>query len=80
MTSGRGLAGAESGCPSTTCPDTALDAAPPSARLRWVNSPSNPSGRVLSADTLRSAVGWARSRGLRASPPDECYIETRLGT
>jgi succinyldiaminopimelate transaminase len=45
-----------------------------SARLRWVNSPSNPSGRVLSADTLRSAVGWARSRGCVLAS-DECYIE-----
>jgi succinyldiaminopimelate transaminase len=51
-----------------------LAAAPSSARLRWVNSPSNPSGRVLSADTLRSAVGWARSRGCVLAS-DECYIE-----
>jgi succinyldiaminopimelate transaminase len=49
-------------------------AAPPPARLRWVNSPSNPSGRVLSADTLRAAVGWARSRGCVLAS-DECYIE-----
>jgi aspartate/methionine/tyrosine aminotransferase len=39
-----------------------------------VNSPSNPSGRVLSADSLRSAVGWARSRGCVLAS-DECYIE-----
>ena len=52
----------------------ALAAAPSSARLRWVNSPSNPTGRVLSADTLRSAVGWARSRGCVLAS-DECYIE-----
>ena len=44
-----------------------------SARLRWVNSPSNPTGRVLSAGTLRSAVGWARSRGCVLAS-DECYI------
>ncbi len=52
----------------------ALATAPSSARLRWVNSPSNPTGRVLSADTLRSAVGWARSRGCVLAS-DECYIE-----
>ena len=52
----------------------ALAAAPPSARLRWVNSPSNPSGRVLSAQTLRSAVGWARSRGCVLAS-DECYLD-----
>ncbi|HTR92050.1 MAG TPA: succinyldiaminopimelate transaminase [Trebonia sp.] len=52
----------------------ALAAAPPAARLRWVNSPSNPSGRVLSADSLRSAVGWARARGC-VLVSDECYIE-----
>ena len=54
--------------------DNALAAVPTSARLRSVNSPSNPSGRVLSADTLRSAVGWARSRGCVLAS-DECYIE-----
>jgi succinyldiaminopimelate transaminase len=44
-----------------------------SARLRWVNSPSNPTGRVLSATALRDTVGWARSRGAVLAS-DECYI------
>ena len=54
--------------------DDGLDGAPArGAKLLWVNSPSNPTGRVLSADELRSAVEWARGRGcLLAS--DECYI------
>jgi succinyldiaminopimelate transaminase len=43
------------------------------ARLRWVNSPSNPTGRVLSATALRDAVAWARSRGAVLAS-DECYI------
>jgi succinyldiaminopimelate transaminase len=49
--------------------DTAL-----AAKLLWVNSPSNPSGRVLSADALRSALAWARSHGAVLAS-DECYIE-----
>jgi len=52
----------------------ALDAAPASAKLLWVNSPSNPTGRVLSAGALRDAVAWSRSRGAVLAS-DECYIE-----
>ncbi len=70
---GARLAGATP-APVDDLDDDALAAAPPSARLRWLNSPSNPSGRVLSADTLRSAVGLARSRGCVLAS-DECYIE-----
>jgi succinyldiaminopimelate transaminase len=51
-----------------------LGDAPESSRLLWVNSPSNPTGRVLSPGTLRDAVGWARSRGVLLAS-DECYIE-----
>jgi succinyldiaminopimelate transaminase len=54
----------------------AVDSLPddPSARLLWVNSPSNPTGRVLSAAELREAVAWARSRGCVLAS-DECYLE-----
>src|SRR6201999_1332710 len=51
-----------------------LDGAPDSARLLWVNSPSNPTGRVLPPGSLRDAVTWARSRGAVLAS-DECYIE-----
>jgi succinyldiaminopimelate transaminase len=51
-----------------------LDTAPDSSRLLWLNSPSNPTGRVLSAGALRDAVAWARSRGAVLAS-DECYIE-----
>lgn len=51
----------------------ALDAAPASTKLVWVNSPSNPTGRVLSAQTLRDAVAWTRARGAVLAS-DECYI------
>jgi succinyldiaminopimelate transaminase len=53
---------------------SALDGAPASSRLLWVNSPSNPTGRVLPAESLREAVAWARSRGAVLAS-DECYIE-----
>jgi succinyldiaminopimelate transaminase len=43
------------------------------ARLLWVNSPSNPTGEVKSADWLREAVTWARARGCVLAS-DECYI------
>jgi succinyldiaminopimelate transaminase len=54
----------------------AADAPDPdgSARLVWINSPSNPTGRVLSAGALRDAVAWTRSRGCVLAS-DECYIE-----
>ncbi|GAA2098378.1 bifunctional succinyldiaminopimelate transaminase/glutamate-prephenate aminotransferase [Kitasatospora saccharophila] len=43
-------------------------------RLLWLNSPSNPTGRVLDAAELRRAVEWARAhRVLLVS--DECYLE-----
>jgi aspartate/methionine/tyrosine aminotransferase len=53
---------------------SSLDDAPDSSRLLWVNSPSNPTGRVLSAGSLRDALAWTRSRGAVLAS-DECYIE-----
>ncbi|MBO0821122.1 MAG: succinyldiaminopimelate transaminase [Nocardiopsaceae bacterium] len=41
--------------------------------LLWVNSPSNPTGRVLPAGRLRESVRWARDRGWVLAS-DECYI------
>jgi len=43
-------------------------------RLLWVNSPSNPTGQVLTPAELRAVVGWARERGTVLAS-DECYIE-----
>jgi succinyldiaminopimelate transaminase len=43
------------------------------ARLVWVNSPSNPTGRVLPAAALREVVAWARSHGAVVAS-DECYL------
>jgi succinyldiaminopimelate transaminase len=40
----------------------------------WVNSPANPTGRVLPVDHLRKVVAWCRERGALLVS-DECYIE-----
>ncbi len=42
-------------------------------RLVWLNSPSNPTGRVLSAAEMRAAVQWGRAHGAVVAS-DECYI------
>ncbi|PRY28216.1 succinyldiaminopimelate transaminase [Pseudosporangium ferrugineum] len=42
-------------------------------RLIWINSPSNPTGRVLPAAHLRKVVAWARERGVTVAS-DECYL------
>jgi aspartate/methionine/tyrosine aminotransferase len=41
--------------------------------LIWLNSPSNPTGRVLSAADMRAAVDWARAHGAVVAS-DECYL------
>src|SRR5689334_6887133 len=53
--------------------DSLLGAGPSRVRLVWVNSPSNPTGRVLPAEHLRKVVAWARERGAVVAS-DECYI------
>ncbi len=45
----------------------------PRVRLVWVNSPGNPTGRVLPAAHLRKVVEWARERGAVVAS-DECYL------
>jgi succinyldiaminopimelate transaminase len=46
---------------------------PARVKLVWVNSPSNPTGRVLPAEHLRKVVDWARERGAVVAS-DECYL------
>jgi succinyldiaminopimelate transaminase len=41
-------------------------------RLVWLNSPANPTGRVLGAAPLAAWVAWARERGAVVAS-DECY-------
>lgn len=67
---GARLAGAEP-VPYTGDP-TDLD--PAGLRLLWLNSPSNPTGRVLPPGALRRIVAWAREHGVPVFS-DECYLE-----
>ena len=46
---------------------------PERVRLAWVNSPANPTGRVLPAAHLTKMVSWARERGTVLAS-DECYL------
>ncbi len=54
--------------------DATLAAGPRRMAMLWVNSPANPTGRVLPPDHLRKMVDWARERGT-ILVSDECYIE-----
>lgn len=47
---------------------------PEHTRLVWLNSPSNPDGRVLSIEAMRAAVERARELGA-VIVGDECYAE-----
>ncbi|MEU4576760.1 succinyldiaminopimelate transaminase [Nonomuraea sp. ATR24] len=66
---GARLAGAEA-----TAADGLLKLGPERADLVWVNSPGNPTGKVLPVEHLRKVVAWARERGAVVAS-DECYIE-----
>lgn len=44
------------------------------ADLIWINSPGNPTGRVMPAEQMRAIVAHARSIGAVVAS-DECYIE-----
>jgi succinyldiaminopimelate transaminase len=46
---------------------------PPGTRLRWLNSPSNPTGDVAPAELLASVVAQARQIGAVVAS-DECYL------
>ena len=63
------LAGADS-----LATDSLTSFGPRTPRLLWLNSPANPSGRVLPLDHLRKVVEWCRDRGT-ILVSDECYIE-----
>ncbi|MEU6983209.1 bifunctional succinyldiaminopimelate transaminase/glutamate-prephenate aminotransferase [Streptomyces sp. NPDC046324] len=53
-------------------PTTDLD--PARVKLLWLNSPSNPTGKVLGKDELTRIVAWAREHGILVFS-DECYLE-----
>ncbi|HEX5861796.1 MAG TPA: succinyldiaminopimelate transaminase [Nocardioides sp.] len=54
--------------------DSLTSLGPEVPALLWLNSPSNPTGRVLPVDHLRKVVDWCRERGT-VLVSDECYIE-----
>ncbi|HEU4567847.1 MAG TPA: succinyldiaminopimelate transaminase [Marmoricola sp.] len=66
---GARLAGA-----SVVATDSLTSLGPQRPAVLWVNSPSNPTGKVLGAGHLRKAVDWCRERGTLLVS-DECYLE-----
>lgn len=67
---GAALVGAE-----TLATDSLTAVGPRTPALLYLNSPSNPTGRVLPAEHLRKVVEWCRERGVLLVS-DECYIES----
>lgn len=53
--------------------DSLTQIGPQTPGLVYLNSPSNPTGKVLGIDHLRKVVGWARERGVVIAS-DECYL------
>lgn len=66
---GAALVGAE-----VVAADSLTALGPRVPRLLWLNSPSNPTGRVLPVEHLRKVVEWCRDRGTLLIS-DECYLE-----
>ncbi|MGA8247009.1 MAG: succinyldiaminopimelate transaminase, partial [Nocardioides sp.] len=66
---GAALAGAR-----TVATDSLTGLGPERPALLWLNSPANPTGRVLPPAHLRKAVDWCRERGT-VLVSDECYLE-----
>ncbi len=58
----------------TMAADSLTAIGPETPRLLWLNSPSNPTGRVLPKEHLKKVVDWCRERGVLLVS-DECYIE-----
>jgi len=66
---GAALAGARS-----LARDSLTSLGPERPALLWLNSPSNPTGKVLPVEHLRKVVDWCRERGT-VLVSDECYLE-----
>jgi succinyldiaminopimelate transaminase len=54
--------------------DSLTSFGPETPALLWINSPSNPTGRVLPPEHLKKVVDWCRERGT-ILVSDECYLE-----
>ena len=66
--------GAELAGAQVVVSDATSSVGPATPAMFWLNSPSNPTGRVLGIDHLRKVVDWARARGTLVVS-DECYFE-----
>ncbi|UXA16843.1 succinyldiaminopimelate transaminase [Mycobacterium sp. SMC-4] len=53
--------------------DSLTQLGPLPTALVYLNSPSNPTGKVLGVEHLRKVVDWARERGVLVAS-DECYL------
>lgn len=53
--------------------DSLLQLGPEVPALMFINSPSNPTGKVLGIEHLRKVVEWARDNGVILAA-DECYL------
>src|SRR4051812_36026965 len=58
----------------TLATDSLTALGPVRVAMVWINSPSNPTGRILGVDHLRKVVSWCRERGALLVS-DECYLE-----
>ncbi len=54
--------------------DSTVALGPQAPAMMFINSPGNPTGRILGPDHLRKVVEWARQRGTLVVS-DECYLE-----
>jgi len=54
--------------------DSLTSLGPETPALLWINSPSNPTGRVLPPEHLKKVVDWCRERDT-ILVSDECYLE-----
>ena len=54
--------------------DSTVAIGPRTPKLLYLNSPANPSGRILGVDHLRKVVDWGRERGVLVVS-DECYLD-----
>ncbi|WP_406512662.1 succinyldiaminopimelate transaminase [Streptomyces sp. NBC_00161] len=54
--------------------DDPRDLDPAGVKLLWLNSPSNPTGKVIPKEDLIRIVAWAREHGILLFS-DECYLE-----
>ncbi|MFL6022303.1 MAG: succinyldiaminopimelate transaminase [Marmoricola sp.] len=66
---GAALVGAD-----TLATDSLTAIGPRTPKILWINSPSNPTGRVLPTEHLKKVVDWCRERGVLLVS-DECYLE-----